>query len=93
MTVRKHFFENYRADMTVRKHFFENYRGGHDLWADMTSENTVYALWCSSLTNINLSNFNTNNVTYMSDMFYGCSSLTKNNVIVSDKKILKEINN
>ena len=28
--------------MTVRKHFFENYRGGHDLWADMTSENTVF---------------------------------------------------
>ena len=27
--------------MTVRQHFFENYRGGHDLWADMTSENTV----------------------------------------------------
>ena len=37
----EHFFENYRADMTVRKHFFENYRGGHDFWADMTSENTV----------------------------------------------------
>ena len=27
--------------MTVLKHFFENYRGGHDLWADMISENTV----------------------------------------------------
>ena len=32
---------------------------------------------CSSLTNINLSNFNTNNATNMSGMFYGCSSLTK----------------
>ena len=31
---------------------------------------------CSSLTNINLSNFNTQNVTNMSDMFFGCSSLT-----------------
>ena len=31
---------------------------------------------CSSLTNINLSNFNTNNVTNMSCMFYRCSSLT-----------------
>ena len=30
---------------------------------------------CSSLTNINLSNFNTNNVTDMGCMFYGCSSL------------------
>ena len=37
----EHFFENYRADMTVQKGFFENYRGGHDVWADMTSENTV----------------------------------------------------
>ena len=31
---------------------------------------------CSSLTNIDLSNFNTNNVNYMGFMFYGCSSLT-----------------
>ena len=35
---------------------------------------------CSSLTNINLSNFNTNNVTNMSWMFYGCSSLTNINL-------------
>ena len=31
---------------------------------------------CSSLTNIDLSNFNTNNVTDMSCMFQYCSSLT-----------------
>ena len=31
---------------------------------------------CSSLTNIDLSNFNTNNVTNMQGMFSGCSSLT-----------------
>ena len=31
---------------------------------------------CSSLTSINLSNFNTNNVTNMSYMFYCCKSLT-----------------
>ena len=31
---------------------------------------------CSSLTKIDLSNFNTNNVTNMGCMFYGCSSLT-----------------
>ena len=31
---------------------------------------------CSSLTNINLSNFDTKNVTNMRGMFYGCSSLT-----------------
>ena len=31
---------------------------------------------CSSLTKLDLSNFNTNNVTDMSWMFYKCSSLT-----------------
>ena len=31
---------------------------------------------CSSLTNIDLSNFNTNNVNNMGSMFSGCSSLT-----------------
>jgi surface protein len=35
---------------------------------------------CSSLTNINLSNFNTQNVTNMSWMFGGCSSLTNINL-------------
>ena len=43
---------------------------------------------CSSLSNIDLSNFNTNNVTEMHDIFYGCSSLKKNNIITKDKKIL-----
>ena len=42
---------------------------------------------CSSLTNINLSNFNTNNVTDMNGMFGECSSLTKNNIIAKDRKI------
>ena len=27
---------------------------------------------CSSLKELNLNNFNTNNVTYMSGMFFGC---------------------
>lgn len=31
---------------------------------------------CSSLTSLNVSNFNTANVTNMSNMFYGCSELT-----------------
>ena len=31
---------------------------------------------CSNLTNIDLSSFNTKNVTNMSCMFYGCSNLT-----------------
>ena len=48
---------------------------------------------CSSLTNINLSKFNTNNVTNMSGMFYKCEKLNKNSVITKDKKILKLLNN
>jgi len=35
---------------------------------------------CSSLTYLNLSNFNTNNVTNMSYMFYNCSSLNSLNL-------------
>ena len=35
---------------------------------------------CSSLKEINLSNFNTNNVTKMYRMFYGCSSLKEINL-------------
>ena len=31
--------------------------------------------YCSSLEELNLSNFNTNNVTNMSEMFTGCYSL------------------
>ena len=36
--------------------------------------------YCSSLTSLNLSNFNTNNVNNMSYMFYDCSSLTSLNL-------------
>ena len=35
---------------------------------------------CSSLKNIDLSNFNTKNVTNMSYMFWGCSSLNSINL-------------
>ena len=48
--------------------------------------------YCSSLTNINLSNFNTQNVTYMWDMFL-YSSLKKDNVITNDTKLLSYIKN
>ena len=44
---------------------------------------------CNSLTNLNLSNFNTQNVTDMSGMFSGCNSLKKYNIITKDKEILK----
>ena len=47
---------------------------------------------CSSLTNIDLSNFNTQNVTNMEDMFYGCSSLKRKNVVTKDNKIIKQLN-
>ena len=44
-------------------------------------EKTDYMFYgCSYLTNINLSNFNTQNVNNMSSMFYGCSSLTNINL-------------
>jgi surface protein len=43
--------------------------------------NTNYMFYdCSSLINLNLSNFNTTNVTDMSGMFYGCESLTNLNL-------------
>ena len=42
------------------------------------------------LTNINLSNFNSNNVDDMFAMFEGCKSLNKNNLIIKDKKILND---
>ena len=35
---------------------------------------------CSSLKELNISNFNTNNVTDMSDMFKGCKLLTELNI-------------
>ena len=42
---------------------------------------------CKSLTNINLSNFNTQNVTNYSHMFYGCHNLEKENVITTNNNI------
>ena len=36
--------------------------------------------WCESLTNIDLTNFNTKNVRDMRDMFNGCKSLTNLNL-------------
>jgi len=48
---------------------------------------------CSSLININLSNFNTNNATDMSGMFSGCSSLTYINLSNFNTNKVTYINN
>ena len=45
---------------------------------------------CNSLSNLNLSNFNTQNVKNMSYMFGGCNSIDKSNLITNDNSILKE---
>ena len=44
---------------------------------------------CYSLISLDLSNFNTQNVTNMNLMFYFCDSLKKENIITKDDKILK----
>ena len=45
---------------------------------DNSNVTNMYGMFdgCSSLTSLDLSNFNTSNVTRMNSMFYGCSSLT-----------------
>ena len=51
-------------------------------------------LGCKSLENINLSSFDTKNVTNMSFMFYGCKKLKNSpnfHYNKNDSKILKEI--
>ena len=42
---------------------------------------------CSSLTKIDLSNFNTQNINDLNSMFEGCSSLLKENAIIKDSRI------
>ena len=42
---------------------------------------------CSSLTDIDLSNFNINNISEIDGMFYGCELLKNENIIIKDKKI------
>ena len=55
---------------------------------------TTYMFYeCSSLQSINLSSFNTTNVENMSSMFFGCSSLKKENVKINNygKRILDKL--
>ena len=47
---------------------------------------------CNSLTYLDLSNFNTQNVIYIDRMFLNCNSLKKGDIINYDDKILKELN-
>ena len=46
---------------------------------------------CYSLISLDLSNFNTQNVTDMNRMFYRCKSLKRENIITKDDKILKAL--
>ena len=45
---------------------------------------------CSSLKKLNISNFNTNNVTNMRAMFWGCSDQFQNKIRVEYKNIKEE---
>ena len=66
------------------KHKFEKYfkfdkKGEYDIllkFKILLKECSFMFYECSKLTNIDLSSFNTKNVTNMSGMFYGCSNLT-----------------
>ena len=49
--------------------------------------------YCSSLTSLNLSNFNTNNVNIMSGMFSHCSSLTSLDFYNFNTNNVKYMNN
>ena len=46
---------------------------------------------CSSLKELNLNNFNTNNVTNMSNMFYGCYSLKSIDLSSFNKTDVKDV--
>ena len=46
---------------------------------------------CDSLTSLDLSNFNTENISNMRDIFENCKSLKMENIITKDQKILKYI--
>ena len=49
-------------------------------------------LECKSLTELDLSNFDTRNVIEMHSFLKGCVSLNKSKIVTNDKKILEEIN-
>ncbi len=50
-------------------------------------------LKCKSLKKLNLANFNAKNVMDDEDLFFGCVSLKKENLICNDQRVLSSINN
>ena len=65
-----YFYKFKKKGKHIIKYIFKN---------NLTNTNYMFSR-CSSLSNINLSNFNTQNVTNMSRMFQGCSSLLNINL-------------
>ena len=65
-----YFYEFRMKGKYIIKYKFKNY---------LTNTNYVF-FDCESLTNLNLSNFNTQNVTNMGFMFWDCESLTNLNL-------------
>jgi len=74
-----YFFKFTNKGKYIIKYSFNNY---------LTNTNHMF-YGCSSLTNINLSNFNTKNVKDMSFMFFYCSSLTNINLSNFNTKNVK----
>ena len=56
------------------------------------NESSYMFYQCSSLTSINLSNFNINNANHMNSMFIGCNNLEQKNIIIKDKNLLNNKN-
>ena len=48
---------------------------------------------CKNIINLDLSSFNTQNVTNMRGMFNGCNSLKKNNIVTKNNRILEKYDN
>ena len=76
-----YFYEFKMKGKYIIKYKFKNY---------LTNTNYIFSL-CESLTNLNLSNFNTQNVTDMRWMFDNCKTLKKLNVITTDIGIIKQL--
>ena len=75
------YLNNKRIDFCYEYKFEKEDKNEIKIISKTPLNNTNYMFYeCSSLTSLNLSNFNTNNVTNMSNMFSDCSSLTSLNL-------------